>query len=127
MTIGTAGRRRPHAEVSMKIDHQTLGTVDVWTPIGALVDDDAERTGADLLARAEGSNPRFVVKMTEVPYMDSAALEVLLTVSEALQSRGIRLKLVAVPPVCRETFEIAGLSHHFHCFETVEDAVRSFL
>ena len=111
----------------MKIDHQSFGTVDVCRPIGALVDEDAERFGADLRARGEGPNPRFVVEMEEVAYMDSAALEGLLSVSEALQAQGVRLKLVGVPPTCREIFEITGLSNHFQFFESVEDAVRSFL
>lgn len=111
----------------MKIEHQTYGTVNVCTPVGALADEDAQHLGADLLTRAEGVNPRFVVRMAEVPYMDSAALEALLSVAEALQSRGVRLKLVAVPLVCREILEITGLSSQFQFFETVEDAVRSFL
>ena len=106
----------------MRIDHQSFGTVDVCRPIGALVDEDAERFGAELLERTEGSNPRFVVA-----YMDSVALEGLLSASEVLQSRGVRLKLVGVPPACREVFEITGLSNHFQFFERVEDAVRSFL
>ena len=111
----------------MKIDYQSFGTVDVCRPIGALVDEDAERFGAELLAWTEGSNPRFVVGMEEVAYMDSVALEGLLSASEVLQSRGVRLKLVGVPPACREVFEITGLSNRFQFFERVEDAVRSFL
>ena len=113
--------------VAVKIDYQTFGTVDVCTPVGALVDEDAERFGADLLARAEGANPRFVVGMSEVPYMDSMALEGLLSAAEVLQSRGVRLKLVGMSPTCREIVEITGLSNQFQLFESVEDAVRSFL
>lgn len=111
----------------MKIDHQTFGTVDVCMPIGALVDEDAERAKDHLLARAEGPNPRFVLGMEEVPYMDSLALETLLSVAEMLQARGMRLKLVGVSTTCREIISITGLSNNFQFFETVEDAVRSFL
>ena len=102
----------------MKIDHQTFG---------ALVDEDAERMREHLLAWAEGHTPRFVVGMEEVPYMDSAAVEGMLEVAETLQSRGVRLKLVGVTATCREIFEITGFSDHFQFFESVEDAVRSFL
>ena len=111
----------------MKIDHQTFGTVEVCMPIGALVDDDAERFGAHLLAQVEGPNPRFVVGMDQVPYVDSVALERLLSAAEALQSRGTRLKLVGTTATCREILEITGLVNHFQFFESVEDAVRSFL
>jgi anti-anti-sigma factor len=111
----------------MKIDHQTYGTVDVCMPMGPLVDEDAERVRQHLLDRAGGANPRFVVGMEEVPYVDSAGLEGLLTVAEALRARGVRLKLVGVSPACREAFEITGLASGFQFFETIEDAVRSFL
>ena len=111
----------------MKINHQTFGSVDVCMPVGALVDEDAERVGEHLRAQAEGLNPRFVVGMDEVPYMDSVALEGLLSTAEALQARGVRLKLVGVNPTCREVFEITGLSNRFQFFESIEDAVRSFL
>ena len=111
----------------MKIDHQTFGTVEVCMPIGALVDDDAERFGAHLHTQVEGPNPRFVVGMDEVPYMDSVALERLLSAAEALQSRGTRLKLVGTTSTCREIFGITGLANHFQFFESIEDAVRSFL
>jgi anti-anti-sigma factor len=111
----------------MKIDHQTVGTVEVCMPMGALVDDDAQRLREHLLTRAEGSNPRFVVGMADVPCLDSAGLEGLLTVADTLQARGIRLKLVGVTPAGREIFEITGLASHFQFFESVEDAVRSFL
>jgi len=111
----------------MKIDHQTFGTVDVCMPIGALVDEDAERVREHLRVRAEGHSPRFVVGMEEVPYMDSAAVEGMLEVAETLQSSGVRLKLVGVTSTCREIFEITGVSNHFQFFDNVEDAVRSFL
>lgn len=111
----------------MKIDHQTLGTVDVCMPVGPLVDEDGGRMREHLLARTEGQTPRYVVRMEQVPYMDSAAVEGMLEVVDALQSYGMRLKLAEVTPTCREIFEITGLSRHFQFFESVEDAVRSFL
>ncbi|MCK4659274.1 MAG: STAS domain-containing protein [Phycisphaerae bacterium] len=111
----------------MKIDHQTFGTVEVCTPVGALVDEDAERFVAHLLERSERADLRFVLGMEEVPYMDSVALEGFLSVADTLQSRGVRLKLIGVTSTCREIFEITGLSNRFQFFESVEDAVRSFL
>ena len=111
----------------MKIEHQTIGTVDVCKPVGALVDDDAGRFAEHLLARANRANGRFVISLQEVPYMDSQALEGLLDAADELHGRCGRLKLVSVTPTCREILEITGLSGQFQFFENIEDAVRSFL
>lgn len=111
----------------MKVEYQTVGTVEVCKPVGALVDDDAQRFTEHLLTRANRTNSRFVISLHDVPYMDSQALEGLLNASDALHGQSDRLKLVSVAPTCREILEITGLASSFQFFENIEDAVRSFL
>ncbi len=111
----------------MKVEQQQVGTVDVFTPVGALVDQEAEEFVNLLRTRASSPNPRVVVSMQEVPYMDSAAVEGLLAATEALADRGVNLKLANVPPACREILELTGVSGRFSFFQSVQDAVRSFL
>jgi len=57
----------------MKIEQQQVGTVDVFTPMGPLVDQDAETFSKALLTRVKSPTPRIVLAMQEVPYVDSAA------------------------------------------------------
>jgi anti-anti-sigma factor len=111
----------------MKIDHQHVGTVDVLTPAGALMDEDAASFTKILMERLESANPRVVVSMQDVPYLDSVALEGLLSAADELADRASNLKLVKVTPACREIFELTDLSVRFRFFEDVEDAVRSYL
>jgi anti-anti-sigma factor len=111
----------------MKIDHQQVGTVDVLAPSGALVDEDAEKFTELLLGRLTSANPRVVVAMQDVPYMDSVALEGLLAAADELADRGATLKLVKVTQTCREIFELTDLAARFRFFEDVQDAVRSYL
>ena len=111
----------------MKVEKQQVGTVDVFAPTAALVDQDAEQFSKLLLERVRSSNPRLVVSMQEVPYMDSAALEGLLDATEELADRATSLKLTNVPQVCREILELTGLSGRLSFFENVQDAVKSFL
>jgi len=111
----------------MKVDRQRVGTVDVLSPIGALADADADGFAGVLRSRLDAVNPRLVVDMHEVPYMDSIALEKFLDVAEDLQSRGAHLKLCAASPTCREILELTGLASSFQFFDSIEDAVRSFL
>ena len=112
--------------MTVKIESQKVGTVDVYAPIGALADEEAESFSSMLKSRLDEQSLRFVVSLTEVPYLDSVALEGLLDAAEQSLSRNTQLKLTCVPPTCREILELTGLSRHFQIFETVEDAVRSF-
>lgn len=111
----------------MKIEQQKVGTVDVLTPVGALVDDDAGEFCRLLIKRVASTNPRIVVSMQEVPYMDSSALEGLLDATERLGDHAAVLKLAQVTGTCREIFELTGLSGRFRLFNDVQDAVRSYL
>ena len=111
----------------MKIERQKLGTVEVLSPIGPLVDQDAETFGQALHKKIDSSNPRVVVVLQDVPYMDSAALEILLDATDELSDRAMTLKLAGVSPTCREILELTNLAGRFSFFTDVEDAVRSFL
>jgi len=111
----------------MKIEQAQVGTVDVLTPIGALVDEEAEAFCKRLHQRFQSSNSRVVLSMQEVPYLDSTALEGLVAAADELSDRATNLKLANVTPTCREILELTGLSSRFRLFATVEDAVKSFL
>ena len=111
----------------MRIERQQVGTVDVLTPAGALVDEDAESFAKMLMKRVQSPNPRLVVSLHEVPYMDSTALEGLLSATDELSDRASSLKLVGVQPTCREILELTGLAARFSFFKDTQDAVKSFL
>lgn len=111
----------------MKIEQQQIGTVDVIIPIGALIDEDAEKCVDVLLKKLKSPNPRVVVGMQEVPYVDSTGLEGLLTATDELADRAMNLKLASVTSTCREIFEMTGISGKFRFFEDVQSAVRSYL
>ncbi len=111
----------------MKIERNTIGTVDVITPFGPLVDQDSENFSKLLTDRVKKSNSRVVLAMGEVPYLDSRAIEGLLDASDALANRANNLKLASVTPLCREVLELTGVSERFAYFEDVQAAVRSFL
>jgi len=111
----------------MRIEQQRVGSVDVFMPVGPLVDADGEQFGKTILKRLQASNPRVVLAMQEVPYLDSAAMEMLLQASDLMVERASDLKLADVTPTCREILELTGLSGRFQFFNATEDAVRSYL
>jgi len=111
----------------MKVEQQRVGTVDVLSVVGALVDQDAIDFTGKLLTAIRSTNPRVILWLHEVPYMDSVAIEGLLTAADELGRRATSLKLVGVPSTCREIFELTGVSNRFSYFKDVQDAVKSYL
>ena len=111
----------------MNIDAKRVGTVDVLTPQGPLVDEDAERFIEALKTKLQAPNPRFVLDLHEVPYVDSRGIEGLVEAALDLQQRGGRLRLAAVTATCREVFELTGQTQRVEFFDETTDAVRSFL
>jgi len=111
----------------VKVEQQQVGTVDVITPVGALVDQEAESFSKLLLERVKLPSPRLVILMEGVSYLDSTAIEGLLGATEQLADRATSLKLASVPALCREILELTGISGRFSFFKDVQDAVRSFL
>jgi anti-anti-sigma factor len=110
----------------MKIERKTVGSVEVLAPLEPLVDAGAEALAKMLQSMTDGVNPRFVISMNDVGYLDSAALECLVDTSERLSERSLQLKLASVNPTCREILELTGLSGRFQIFDGIEAAVRSF-
>jgi stage II sporulation protein AA (anti-sigma F factor antagonist) len=111
----------------MSIDIKRTGTVDVISPKGPLVDEDAEALIENLATALKAANPRFVIDMSEVPYMDSRGVEGLVDAATDLQQRGGRMRLVSVSATCREILEITGQARRVEFFEDTQHAVRSFL
>lgn len=111
----------------MKIERQLVGTVEVCAPLDALADEGSEEFANVLMSMLDSPNPRVVVAMNEVGFMDSKALEALLDAADELMDRSLTLKLAGTTPTCREIVELTGLSGRFQFFEDVDAAVRSFL
>lgn len=111
----------------MSLEEKRVGTVDVLTPGGPIVDEDADELVSVMNKKLESPNPRFVLSMEKVPYIDSRGIEGIVDSSQELQKRGGRLRLAGVTATCREALELTGQSKRVDFFDTLQDAVRSFL
>jgi len=111
----------------MKVEQRKVGSVDVLTPFGALVDKDATDFVATLRRRLASGNPRVAVAMQEVPYLDSEAIEGLVTAADELASHAGVMNLVSVNGTCRETLELTGQADRFRFFQDVQDVAKCYL
>lgn len=79
----------------------------------------------DLLSQAvAGGGGRVALDLSEVPFLDSAALEMLLQTNKECVSKGGRLKLVSPSPNCQEILRLTDLKTRFEIAGSVEEASR---
>ncbi|GAB4189996.1 MAG: hypothetical protein Kow00105_04350 [Phycisphaeraceae bacterium] len=110
----------------MEIKEQTQGAVTVLEPQGALTQDDAEQFMDRLMQVVAESAGRLVVDLSQVPFVDSRGLEVLVEANEQLNASGRALKLCAVNETIREVLDLTGLAPRFDHFDDMNSALRSF-
>src|SRR3712207_5698096 len=74
----------------------------------------------------EGGEHRVVIDLTEVSFLDSTALGVLIGAVKRLRSRGGALAIVNTDASIAKTFEITGLDQIFTIRETRDAALAAF-
>ena len=70
---------------------------------------------------------RIVIDMSEVPFLDSAGLELLSGYQSQLAGHGLQLKLSGLTDMVRTILDLTRISDRFQAFEDTSTAVRSFL
>jgi anti-sigma B factor antagonist len=68
--------------------------------------------------------PRHILDLTEVPYMDSAGLGLIVSHYVRCQKRGVRLVLAGVSPRVAQLFEMTKVDKFFPRVATVDEADR---
>jgi anti-anti-sigma factor len=74
----------------------------------------------------ETHRPRIVFDCSQVRYMDSAGVEMMLHCLEEVMKRDGDLKLASLSPESEVVLELMRVARVFEAFTTSEEAVRSF-
>ena len=111
----------------MKVDIQKLGSVTVISPRGAISQEDNEKFEHLLEEHRNRTNGRIVLEFSQVPVMDSRAIEVLWDFADRQRATGQTAKMASVPELCREIFELTGIAQQLDLYDSSESAVRSFI
>lgn len=108
----------------MKVDIEPYSGVGVVTPHGPLLRADVDEVRTAAASALERYQQRIVIDLHDVPYCDSAGIELLLALSEGL-SRLERPRLALLQPTCLESLELTGAADHLEIVDGVDDGVRS--
>jgi len=111
----------------MTILEEKCGAVTVLKPVGPLIGDDAAEFGNRLMGLIVSSLGRCVVDASEVPLLDSKALDALADANDKLAESGHSLRLCGENETVRQVLELTDLAELFEHYEDVNSAVRSFL
>ena len=79
----------------------------------------------ETLAEVVANGGRLVLDLSEVHFIDSTALGVLVSTQQQTQSTGSELRLVVDDPYLLKIFRITGFDGLFSIFPQVADAVSS--
>jgi anti-anti-sigma factor len=113
----------------MKIQTQPHGPVNLLVAHGPLVAEeliDLRRALEASVAGGGGSGPRrAIVDCSDVPYLDSAGIELLVELCGLQNPPHRRPKLAALTETCREALELTDVLPRLEVFDTVENALRS--
>ncbi|MEV0388894.1 STAS domain-containing protein [Nonomuraea sp. NPDC050643] len=111
----------------LTLAHQHLPGVTVLAVTGEM--DATNRAQLEGYLRDVRREPpqRLVFDLSQVPFMDSSGLHVLLTCTTDCLKKGGAVHLAAVQPLPARLFEITGVLSHVPVHGTVEDAVTAAL
>ncbi|MHB8681541.1 MAG: STAS domain-containing protein [Acidimicrobiales bacterium] len=110
-------------DVNFDVAETERGGVPVLAVRGEVDVSTAPELRERLLALAEQGKSLAVVDLTEVSFVDSTALGVLVSGVKRLRNSGGDLRLVVTQPHISKVFEITGLTEVFAIFPTVDEAV----
>jgi len=109
----------------VRIQTESHGSVAVVVPHGPLVGEetlDLKRA----LAAAAVMKRRIVVDMTDVPYLDSRGIELLLEQCGGQVPAHQRPRLASLAETCAEALELTDVLPRLEVFDTVDNALRGF-
>jgi anti-anti-sigma factor len=110
---------------SSKIGISKAGPRTVLIPKEALTQERCEDLEATFRACLQQQDVEIVLDLTQVPFVDSAALETFLRMHDELQLRGSKLKLVGANSVCLDILVATRLIRVFSVYESLAKAIRS--
>jgi anti-anti-sigma factor len=109
----------------MDITAEKRGGVMLFGIKGRLDASTANKLEEKLLASVDGGERRLALDCSQLDYISSAGLRVLLLAVKRLSSSNGKIVFYALKDQIKEVFDIAGFSPLFPSFPTQEEALRS--
>lgn len=107
----------------MFVHHETRGPSEIFRPAGRLDSATSGDLESLLLERLELGCNTVVLDFSDLDYISSAGLRVVLMVGKRLRGAGGRLALASLRDSVRDLFEMSGFLSLFPVLSTVDEAL----
>ena len=104
---------------SMQLGHHTV--IALKEPVNH---QNCKELEAAVLGALGTSHRAIILECKEVGYLDSAALEMLLRLQDAIKERGSLVKLVGLNALCRDIMVVTRLINQFNVYSSVPEAIK---
>lgn len=108
----------------MLLKHRTQDNVDIVELGGRLVMADAAQARSELLAVVRRGTGRLVVDLSDVGFVDSSGLSVLIAAFKAIEEQSGKMVLAGLSPEIQALLELTRLNEIFLVFADAERAVE---
>ena len=110
----------------MRINTQNYNDVTVIELQGELDNDVADSLKATVTESVSAQRRRIILDLSNINFIDSQGLELLLWVHQYCRQNRVQLKLAGLDENCEKILEITRLKDEFDCYAELAGAVRSF-
>jgi anti-sigma B factor antagonist len=107
----------------MKVNVQDIGDTKIFAISGELDGKTSPEAQEQILPQAEGAEA-LVIDMSEVGYMSSAGLRMLLLIYRHIGASGGSVALVGLTEEIEDTMELTGFLKYFKTYDSVDDAIE---
>ncbi|MCU0633072.1 MAG: STAS domain-containing protein [Methanolinea sp.] len=108
---------------NLQVAEQRRGDTPVLSLKGRMDATTSPDAEVQLTRLIEGGDRHIVVDLSELEYISSAGLRVLLAGLKRLKQCGGAMKLAALRPEIQKVFDIAGFNRLFAIYPTLEEAL----
>jgi anti-anti-sigma factor len=117
----THGAARP----GLSIDHTTADGIRVLTLRGEIDHDVTNELTKALLTSDGATRPRTVLDLSDVTFMDSSGINVLIAAHQSMSDAHAWLRIAGAQNSVLRVFELVGLDQVIGCHSTVEQALTA--
>ena len=108
----------------MKLSSYKSGSASVICPREAITQAECDQIRLMVAEASVSGTSTIILDLSEVPFVDSVGLEMMLDLDRGCRDRGGRLKLVGLSDNCTDILRLTDLTSRFEILPTVEQALR---
>ena len=117
--------RKRRSDESMKVHSETIDGIDIVTLKGRLVSADTQRVRVAMLQVVEEGHAMLVVDISQVTFIDSSGLSVLLSVFKAVRKRGGEMNLFGMTEQIRHLLELTRVEQVLASYADRQSAIEA--